>query len=298
MKPNIALLYYKLSSFVRMSGLFMLFLFLLTLNQKKNVYAAGASLKFDPSVIETTVNSESSVNIIIDTSGESVGGAGAKIKYNPQEIQIIKIVTGTSFSDYPNASFDNSIGRMIISGIAGSDNQLFNGKGIFAQITFKILVNKQSLISFIFTPGITTDSNIAVTYGNGDILSEVGNLTIKINYNSDSTSPESSDISPTITSVTGSVIANDENKNPGFIRRFINSVGNILGTKKQEVDPHAPLQKLPPKTVLNQKQTPVPADSFNTDYSQREKVLFVVAILNTISLVVVIFMIVKKLHKK
>lgn len=141
---------------------------------------AGASLNLNPSAKTVMVNEEFSLKILVDTGGENIGGVGAKILFDPEKILATKIVSGEIMADYPAAIIDNTSGKLTISGIAGSADDLFSGADIFATVTFRAVAAGQTKISFAFQPGATTDSNVAVSYGNGDILSQVNQSTITI----------------------------------------------------------------------------------------------------------------------
>ncbi len=138
------------------------------------------SLSFSESIKNTSISEEFSVNIIINTGGQNAFGVGAKIVYDPNIIEVVSIKTGTIFGDYPAASFDNESGTISISGIASSSKSAFNGIGQVATITFRAVSEGETTVNFIYIPGNTRDSNIAVSHGSGDILSLVENLSVTI----------------------------------------------------------------------------------------------------------------------
>ncbi len=140
------------------------------------VWAADPSLEFNPSTVNNQIGAPFTVSIMVDTAGYSSGGVGTIINYDPFMISATAIETGTIFTDYPMSSINNERGKITISGIAASADHLFSGSGEFARITFKPNQLGSSDISFLFQPGSTTDSNIAVTFGNGDILTKVNGL--------------------------------------------------------------------------------------------------------------------------
>jgi len=146
----------------------------------------------------------SQTNIIIDTDGNNVAGAGIKIKFDPQYIEILSIDAGIIFDNFFKKSFDNNLGTIHISAFANSLESQFTGQGVLAILNFKTLQSGQTSFEIIFTPGETTDSNIAVTTGQGDILSEVHNLQLNIQTVSQPTPTTSNQFSPIVTADTPS----------------------------------------------------------------------------------------------
>lgn len=155
-----------------------LVLSVLALATPLRVRAADPSLEFNPSSVNNELNAPFTVSIMVDTAGYSSGGVGTIINYDPFMISATAIQTGQIFTDYPMSSINNERGKITISGIAASADHLFSGSGEFARITFKPMQLGFSDITFSFQPGSTTDSNIAVTFGNGDILTKVNQLKI------------------------------------------------------------------------------------------------------------------------
>jgi hypothetical protein len=140
---------------------------------------AGGSLLFQPTLINTTIGTDFNFSIFIDTAGAKLGGAGAKIKFDPDGIIITKITPGTLFPDYPSLQFDNQAGTITISGIVPSRDNLFNGQGLFASVTARVKNLTTSQLTFDFTPGSTSDSNLAITAPPWDVLDTVNILTVE-----------------------------------------------------------------------------------------------------------------------
>lgn len=159
---------------------------LLVIMGTTSVSAQSPSMKFSPEKVDVVAGEKFVVDIVVNTAGEEIGGAGAKITYDPKKVGIVSITPGTIFSDYPTASFDNYQGKATLSGIVSSINILYKGTGVFGSIQFQAIAGGGTSVKFDHTPGNTTDSNLAVTYDPGDILSEVNTLTITV---SGSTTP-------------------------------------------------------------------------------------------------------------
>jgi len=135
-------------------------------------------LDFLPTTKNVVVGQNFDVSIAVDTKGEKAAGVGAVILYDPDYLAIVSVAPGKLFNDYPEVSFDNTLGKAYISGIVLSEDQQITGYGIFADVTFIAKQNGTSKVNFDFSDGATNDSNIAVTHEPGDILSKVGILTV------------------------------------------------------------------------------------------------------------------------
>lgn len=146
--------------------------------------AGQPSLKFSPSTATIKQYEEFSVDILLDTAGYDVGGAGAKINFDHDRLSINEIIPGQIFADYPALIIDNNNGRLTISGVSASYADLFNGQKVLATIRLTANKSGEAVADFIFQPGSTIDSNVAVTFGNGDILAEVNNLKLDIQESS------------------------------------------------------------------------------------------------------------------
>lgn len=139
---------------------------------------AVPKLSFVPSELKASIGTTFTVALQIDTAGQAASGVGAKIIFDPAYLQGVSIDQGTTFPNYSTTTIDNTTGRMIISAITSSYYDTFTGVDTFASVTFKVIKNGPTTVKFDFVPGSTTDSNIAVTTGNGDILSAVNSLKI------------------------------------------------------------------------------------------------------------------------
>ena len=142
------------------------------------VYAAVPSLTFSPSMINTSGDSEIVATIVLNTGGVGVSGAGAKLIFDPYYLTAARIEPSSMFTDYPAEIIDNEHGTITISGITSSPTDTYQGVGNFADVVFRPFHAGTSKVTFVFSPGSTTDSNIAVMTGNGDILSQVNELMV------------------------------------------------------------------------------------------------------------------------
>lgn len=242
------------------------------------VLAAEPSLKFDPASKTVAVGRTFTADISINTVGQWVAGAGAQITYEPAIVSVVSIEPGTIFGDYPIASFNNSRGRMSISGIVSTAGKLFSGSGVFATVSFKGEAIGKTRVEFIFEPGSTRDSNIAVTYGSGDILGEVQGLEVNVVAPGTDSGGDSSEPLPT----EAQPIEVEPNQTPEEEEDFFSWLLRKLGFKKEPIedgvtrearptseplDPHAPLPSQPPITDPGQEQPEAQVPNPQTRYS-------------------------------
>lgn len=113
------------------------------------------------------------------TSPTPSDGVDLVLKFDPNILRVSEsdIQKGTIFPQYPLVSVDPT-GVVRVSGIASGPKGGFTGKGILATINFRAIKLGVSKLSLDFTPGSTTDSNIAA--GSKDLLEEVGNLEVAV----------------------------------------------------------------------------------------------------------------------
>ena len=247
------------------------------------VSAKEASLLFSPETVAVNMGEEFTVEVILDTVGEQVGGAGAKITFKNTDLTVIAVKPGSLFYDYPSAAFSNEEGKIIISGVASSMANFFAGQGVFATITFQAKSPGTSLIQFIYQPGSTTDSNIAVTYGSGDILSKVNSTTVTVGnkgiYIPSVTKRGGISDLPAIISTALNMLE----KLGISAESFAIFASKVFG--KGDTGEAVSLKE--PKEVLDQNQPEVGKDSFSTTKLSLEKPLLVLIIVSLILIPVV-----------
>lgn len=247
-------------------------------------HAAVPSLLFSPTNLSIGTDSQFTLSIILDTAGQGVSGAGAKIIFDPTYLTAISITTGDLFTDYPAAIINNDHGLAIISGIASSPTDRYTGSGTFAAITFRPFHPGQTKVSFNFTPNSTTDSNIAVMTGNGDILEQVNDLTVNITGDVVNRTINSPTPSPTISS-----------------RKTIKTIAKTLGISQTledskrpgretiidpATDPLAPIKRQAPITDSSSAQ---PESPISSDKTLTRILIGLVLVLFTLLIGVIIF---------
>jgi len=184
--------------------------------------AEQVSLYWDKKQLNVGVDKQVTSDIIIDTAGKKVAGVGAVVKFDPNIIQAVGVSTQGLFKDYPLKTVDNELGIIKISGIVGSINELYSGQGTFATVTWKGIESGASIIQYVFEPGSTIDSNVAVTYGNGDALESVQDLYVGVTEDG-----------------------------PGEIAGPTNNQDDKTNIDSAKLDPYGPLPNQAPKTSLD-----------------------------------------------
>src|SRR3989344_5826330 len=143
--------------------------------------ASAATLSLSPSGGGYNVGDIISVNILLDTQGAPVQGADIRhLNYNPALLEAqdentgiagVQITPGTLMPTMAN-SVDTANGKILFAqAISGSGT--FTGSGTLATARFKVLASGAANLNFNFTPGDTSDTNVA--YDAVDLLTSVGN---------------------------------------------------------------------------------------------------------------------------
>lgn len=145
---------------------FALFLFIAPLDVKAQ---AAATLALSPSTDSISIGDEFDIEIIVDTDGVDVDGVDAVIDYDNTRLSVVSVTEGTIFSTYPLNEV--SSGTISLSGIDLTTP--FNGTGTLGTIRFRALQEGTADVEFDFTPGSTTDSNVADSITTDDILDSV-----------------------------------------------------------------------------------------------------------------------------
>lgn len=148
--------------------------------QKVSAQSAVPSILFSQETASTSVDSQFVTVLNLDTLENQAGGVGAKLTFDPTYLQVETIETLPVFPDYPAATFDNETGTVVISGIVQNKDQLYTGKAPFANITWKAKAAGNTTIRIQYEPNSTKDSNIAVMFGNGDVLGQVNSVAVTI----------------------------------------------------------------------------------------------------------------------
>lgn len=144
---------------------------------------AAASLSLSPASGTFNRGCSYSVDVRLDTGGAPTDGADVILLFETSKINPTAVSNGNIYSDYPISAIDSSTGRISISGVS-SVSSAFTGSGTFATINFTVPSASGSAtttkVSFDFTSGSTTDSNVVERGTMSDILGSAnpGNYTI------------------------------------------------------------------------------------------------------------------------
>lgn len=143
--------------------------------------AAAASFSLSPASGSPAVGDTFSVAVQLDTGGADIVGADALIEYDPTALSLgdafpgapgTQIQPGSLMPNDVFNSVDTSTGSVSFSQVEAVGGSTFSGSGTFATLDFTALRSGTTRVAFDFTPGDTTDSNIASPEAT-DLLSEV-----------------------------------------------------------------------------------------------------------------------------
>lgn len=256
------------------------------------VYATVPSLLFSPAELNIVTDSQFKVDILLNTAGQGVSGAGVKVVFDPYYLSATSISIGSIFADYPAAIIDNDKGLITISGIVSSPTDLYTGTDTFASITFHPSHAGETKVKYNYVPGSTTDSNIAVMTGNGDILGEVNELTISISGESVETPTPTSTPNPTITPIT--IIKSITAKlGLSSAESAVERPGREMGISDTAPDPLAPIVRQPPITDPSSTQ---PIADANYDSNPLIIILIIIGLLILLLLIVIIVLFTRRSH--
>ena len=125
------------------------------------------------------------VDVMLDTDGHATGGADLEINYDNSRIQIVNsdcstpattIYPGTQYDNYPN---NHVTSNKITLGAYDNPGNSYTGSGRFAYFYFTVLDGAGDYdLDFEFTPGNTTDTNLAESGSGNDILQHADSYTL------------------------------------------------------------------------------------------------------------------------
>jgi hypothetical protein len=189
----------------RISSLVVLTVLGLMFNQVSQVALAQttATLALSPTSSSVAVNGTVAVAINVNTAGAPADGVDIyMIHFTPSIIQVvdsdagtagIQIAPGSLLTNTAINTVDNTAGTIQFSQ-STSGGTSFTGSGTLATITFKGIAQGSSNVTFDFTAGSTSDSNVA--YQGADRLTSVTNASISVTV-PDTTAPTVSITAPT-----------------------------------------------------------------------------------------------------
>ncbi|TSC70575.1 MAG: glycoside hydrolase family protein [Parcubacteria group bacterium Gr01-1014_46] len=141
--------------------------------------ASAATLILSPSSGNVTAGQTITVDIMLDTKNADIDGVDVySLHYNPAILEVVDSSSSASgIQITPGSLFPITLTNKVTSGVVQfsqvtSGGTSYKGAGKLATITFKGLSNGTSAVTFDFTPGSTSDTNVAG--GGKDELTSVG----------------------------------------------------------------------------------------------------------------------------
>jgi hypothetical protein len=157
----------------------------------------AATLALSPAAQTVSVGNTFTVSILLDTTGQSIYGVDIySLRYDPTALEAqdanstaagVQIQAGTLMTDVQYNTVNSVAGAIQFSQTAATTGGNYSGIGTLATVTFKALKSGPTNVTFDFTPGSTTDTNVAVLYT--DVLTAVTNGSYTLNISLDSTAP-------------------------------------------------------------------------------------------------------------
>ena len=207
----------------------------------------AATLSISPSSQSVNAGDAFSVTVNLDTQGASIDGVDLRyLNYNPAILQLqdgnssvagVQITPGNLMPMTLANSVNTSLGKITFSQVAAAGSK-YRGSGVLATLTFKALAAGTAALTFNYTSGNTTDSNVAA--GGADVLSAVINGSYNVNGAVSSvgtfTPPVSQrTITPTpanlpantstVTKITRNLKLNDQGQDVLLLQKTLNSLG-------------------------------------------------------------------------
>lgn len=150
---------------------------------------AGPSLSLSPASTQVDPgNTLPPIEIILNTDSQPIASVDIRyLNFDSQLLEVQSVALGNIMPNTTNRT-DNTQGTIELS-FGTQEQGGYTGNGVLATITFKALKEGTANVSFDYTPGSTTDSNIwhNTLFPPTDILAGVENGTYTIG--SSSTSP-------------------------------------------------------------------------------------------------------------
>jgi len=139
------------------------FLFFFFISPKK---VRAASLSLNPATKQVGIGESFNVSVILDTQTDQSDGADVIVLYDSAKLTVVAAALGDLYGN--KVTEDTTTTGKVIFRATSSAVDSFSGSGIFGIIQFKAIADGTANVSFDFTAGSTTDSNIA--YQGEDLL--------------------------------------------------------------------------------------------------------------------------------
>jgi len=122
-----------------------------------------------PEVGNFSVGQVFKVGVWLDTGGVKTDAADVELFYDSMTLRILNLKNGDIFDEYPEMSFDDTKGQVVMRGII-LPGKTFVGNGKIGEITFRAQKAGETTLWFDFKKGVTTDSNLVESGVAKDIL--------------------------------------------------------------------------------------------------------------------------------
>ena len=133
----------------------------------KPASVSAATLSLSPQARLIKPGETFSVDVLINTKGESVTFADVYFTHDKTLLEAITVTNGTFF---PNTYHVLTPGEPYLSGALSQTGESYTGTGKVATITFKALKEGVDTMAFKCAPGKTADTNIARLSDGADII--------------------------------------------------------------------------------------------------------------------------------
>lgn len=134
---------------------------------------------------EVKVGDKFTVSIKI-SSDKLSDGSDLIISFDPKLLTVetvgtekAPVIVGTLYNDYPLNKLNSTLGKITVSGVVTQKDGV-KADGLFGSIVFTAKAAGVTQVSFDFSPGKTSDSNVTETGTGKDVLEKVENLEVNI----------------------------------------------------------------------------------------------------------------------
>lgn len=164
----------------------------------------AAYLKFDKTSVDASVGETFTADVIVDAGDDSIVSADIYVKYDADVLSVEKVDDGTFFDTLVK---DSQTGQEYIAGMFDDVGKSKTGSGTVATITFKVLKDSATTISYLCDTTASKTSKIIKNDNDATNIIECDNNgTLAVNSSSSSNSGgDNSSNSGGLTSAQGSL---------------------------------------------------------------------------------------------
>lgn len=165
--------------------------------------ASSATLALSPASGTFVVNTPFDAGVYLNTNGAKVDGVDIKLNYEAAKLEAQLITPETSiFPNFPTKTINATTGKITISATTTAGSPYSNTTATkMVTLRFKPLTTGSITVTFDFTAGATTDSNVVENTTNLDILTAVTNANYTLSATAGGTPPPAADLTPTLSLV-------------------------------------------------------------------------------------------------